>query len=291
MTMLWYWRPSGEISSSWSFKWFSTALFESLHCGSYAKPLTIDVRAALNFVTRFRGAYGLAGEPAVVVLARLPAPIVLVRLAWETLRGLKRLLAPAVTPSFIVLGNSLLSTFWQNPQFAEEDFWECTTPEVITWILDGGMNIWNKLLPEARTSVHSQRFRGCQVSTRTTDEYWMSSGVFRAGGGHLSPWGIQVIWRPQNLHGAFPMAKSIPGRVSHVFLIRCRTDGTATSTLYTYCPCSFSYLPCVVLLIFPWGKARFGQTLRWAMRMSRLWFPYICIRYLKRWYVEGSWIV
>ena len=79
----------------------------------------------------------------------------------------------------------------------------------------------------------------------------MSSGVFRAGGGHLSPWGIQVISQPQNLHGAFPLAKSIPGRVSRVFLIRGRTDGIATSTLYTYCPCSFSYLPCVVLLIFP----------------------------------------
>ena len=61
----------------------------------------------------------------------------------------------------------------------------------------------------------------------------MSSGVFRAGGGHLSPWGIQVICQSQNLYGAFPMANSIPGRVSRVFLIRGRTDGTATSTLYT----------------------------------------------------------
>ena len=96
----------------------------------------IDVRAALNVATRFCGTHELAGSPAVVVLARFPALVVLVRLPLSKFR--RNSARFEETPRsrrysiFHRLGvTSCSQRSGESPQFAEEAFWERTTPEVI----------------------------------------------------------------------------------------------------------------------------------------------------------------
>ena len=91
------------------------------------KPLTTDVRAAHSLVTRFRVAYEL-GLP----LSNLP-------------RNSARFEETPCSRCYSIfhrLGATPCSQrSGEGPQFADEAFWERTTPEVTAWILDGGMNI------------------------------------------------------------------------------------------------------------------------------------------------------